>query len=206
MSQREEAKAEQLGQNAQNGGERVVRDKHLWCKAHLRGNLALCKGDHSRQSLKLLVELSLKREAVGYEQLKEGTLDEEVLGLISQLRFTDKGRVITATLFAGPSLLKLRHVSMNLLDVALLHLAVKLRGLRGSLRCDHQGAYQVVYLLSLVILLLLAHVEGLVHEVGQVGDGRDRVAVEAIDDDFVDEASEGAADLGRGLSLVLPLR
>ena len=95
---------------------------------------------------------------------------------------------------------------MNLLDVALLHLAVKLGGLRGSLCCDHQGAYQVVYLLGLVILLLLAHVEGLVHEVGQVGDGRDRVAVEAIDDNFVDEASEGAANLGRGLSLVIPLR
>ena len=100
----------------------------------------------------------------------------------------NKSGVVAATVLAA-LLLKFCKVALDALDYVHLNLAVKLGGLRRPLGRDHERAHHIVNLFCLVVLLVLAHIESLVHEVSQVGDRGDLVAIEAIDDYLVDEAT-----------------
>ena len=67
--------------------------------------------------------------------------------------------------------------------------------MRRALCRDQEHPDQEVNLPGFLEPVELVQLEGLVHEVGQVGYCRDGVAVEADDDDLVDEAAERASRL-----------
>ena len=146
--------------------------------------------------MNLLIELSLEGKSISDHELEECALDEEVLCLLLQLRICDEGRIMTAIDLTGsPVLLQLSHVSGDFLDHIDLDLAEELRGLSRSLGGHHEGAYQVVDSLGLGIFLLLAHIEGLIHEIGQVCDGWNRVTVEAVYHNLLNKATEWAFEM-----------
>lgn len=66
----------------------------------------------------------------------------------------------------------------------------ELSSLRRSLRCDHERTDHEVDFLSLLVLFVFTHEKRLIHKVGQVCDSRDRVAVETVNNNFVDETAK----------------
>ena len=102
-------------------------------------------------------------------------------------------------------LLKLRQVTIYLLDNLVLHPPEKFASLCSALCGDHQSADHAVDLFSLIVLFLLAQEEGLVHKVGEVRDGRDRVDIEAIDNDFVEVTAQWPLQLHCLLNICISL-
>ena len=82
------------------------------------------------------------------------------------------------------------HVFVDLLNELNFASAEEFSGLGRSLCGDHERAYKKIDLVRLLSLFALSHVQGLVHKVGQVGDCRDRIAIESEDDNSIDEATK----------------
>ena len=79
MGQAKDTKSEKLGQDAKQGGERVIRNEQIGCKSHLCWNVTFCERNHSGQSLDFFVKLGFKRETISDYQLENGALNQEVL-------------------------------------------------------------------------------------------------------------------------------
>ena len=181
-----------MRQYAKQGREAVIVDEDLRGEPHRARQLAFRVRNQALQGLNLLIKLRLERESIGDEQLQEGALNEEVLRLLLDLRLASYERcIVAAAVILAHLLLNFGQIALDTLDHVCLNLPVKLGSLRRSLCRYHEGADHVVDLLRLVVLLVLAHVKRLVHEVSQVGDGWNLVTIEAIDDNLVDEAAEG---------------
>ena len=151
---------------AKQGRKAVIIDEDLRGEPHRARQLAFGVRDKALQGLNLLVKLRLKRESIRDEQLQEGALYEEVLRLLLDFRLASyERRIIAAAVILAHLLLKFGQIALDALDHVCLNFPVKLCGLRRSLCRYHEGADHVIDLLGLVVLLVLAHVKRLVHEV-----------------------------------------
>ena len=152
------------------------------------GDLALSEGNHSFQRLYLLIQLRLKRQAVCNQKLINGTLQQQILRLSSELVLSLKSCILAA--YVATLFLKFGKIAIYLFDDLIFHPTEKLSCLSSSLRSDHQCANHTVNILCLVVFLLLPQVECLIHEVGEVRDGWNRIHIESVNHNFIKVTAE----------------